>query len=153
MLSVIQLEMIEITFEFRCLNFFHFRSLKQVFLPFVKHLYSNWFFHLNYDFWFFLEQGQCEDRFPSTHLLIMIFFIFYFWFLDSDFWFLTSDFWFFLQQGQGEHRFPSTHYDIAMWDQGLRHGPAVYYHPNGGKEECTYVEGYENGPSTVHFAK
>lgn len=57
------------------------------------------------------------------------------------------------QQGQGEHRFPSGHYDIAMWDQGLRHGPAVYYHTNGGKEECTYVEGYENGPSTVHFAK
>jgi antitoxin component YwqK of YwqJK toxin-antitoxin module len=60
---------------------------------------------------------------------------------------------FVLQQGQGEHRFPSGHYDIAMWDQGLRHGPAVYYHPNGGKEECTYVEGYENGPSTVYFAK
>ena len=57
------------------------------------------------------------------------------------------------QQGQGEHRFPSGHYDIAMWDQGLRHGPAVYYHTNGGKEECTYVEGYENGPSTVYFAK
>ena len=58
-----------------------------------------------------------------------------------------------LQQGQGEHRFPSGDYDIAMWDQGLRHGPAVYYHSNGSKEECTYVEGYENGPSTVYFAK
>ena len=61
--------------------------------------------------------------------------------------------WFILQQGQGEHRFPSGDYDIAMWDQGLRHGPAVYYHSNGSKEECTYVEGYENGPSTVYFAK
>ena len=30
-----------------------------------------------------------------------------------------------------------------MWDQGLRHGPATYYHPNGNKDEATYVEGYE----------
>ena len=30
-----------------------------------------------------------------------------------------------------------------MWDQGLRHGPATYFHPNGNKEEATYVEGYE----------
>ena len=27
--------------------------------------------------------------------------------------------------------------------QGLRHGPATYFHPNGNKEEATYVEGYE----------
>ena len=27
--------------------------------------------------------------------------------------------------------------------QGLRHGPAIYNHPNGNKEEATYVEGYE----------
>ena len=39
--------------------------------------------------------------------------------------------------------FASGHYDVAMWDQGLRHGPATYFHPNGNKEEATYVEGYE----------
>ena len=27
--------------------------------------------------------------------------------------------------------------------KGLRHGPATYFHPNGNKEEATYVEGYE----------
>ena len=39
-----------------------------------------------------------------------------------------------------------------MWDQGLRHGPATYFHPNGNKEEATYVEGYEEGESTVFYA-
>ena len=58
-----------------------------------------------------------------------------------------------LQQGRGEHRWPSGHYDVGDWDQGLRHGPAVYFHPDGGREEATYVEGYEQGPSTVHFAR
>ena len=38
-----------------------------------------------------------------------------------------------LQTGQGEHRFPSGHYDVSGWDQGLRHGAATYFHPNGGK--------------------
>ena len=36
--------------------------------------------------------------------------------------------------------------------QGLRHGPAEYFHPNGSKEEATYDEGYETGPSVVLFA-
>ena len=31
----------------------------------------------------------------------------------------------------------------AKWNQGIRHGPATYFHPNGNKEEETYVEGYE----------
>ena len=57
------------------------------------------------------------------------------------------------QQGQGEHHWPSGHYDVGMWDQGLRHGPATYYHPNGSREEATYVEGYEEGPSIVYFAR
>ena len=39
-----------------------------------------------------------------------------------------------------------------MWDLGLRHGPATYFHPNGNKEEATYVEGYEEGESTVFYA-
>ena len=39
-----------------------------------------------------------------------------------------------------------------MWDQGLRHGPATYFHPNGNKEEATYVEGYEEGESTVYYS-
>ena len=59
-----------------------------------------------------------------------------------------------LQQGQGEHRWASSgHYDVCGWDQGLRHGNAVYYDDKGNQEEATYVEGYENGPSIVHFAK
>ena len=37
--------------------------------------------------------------------------------------------------------------------QGLRHGPATYFHPNGNKEEATYVEGYEEGESTVYYAR
>lgn len=37
--------------------------------------------------------------------------------------------------------------------QGLRHGPATYFHPSGSKEEATYEEGYENGPSVAHFAR
>ena len=57
------------------------------------------------------------------------------------------------QHGQGEHHWPSGHYDVAMWDQGLRHGPATYFHPSGSKEEATYVEGYEQGASVVHFAR
>ena len=38
--------------------------------------------------------------------------------------------------------------------QGLRHGPATYFHPNGNKEEATYVEGYEEVVSMtfVNFA-
>jgi len=44
-------------------------------------------------------------------------------------------------QGKGRHSFPSGHYDEAAWDQGLRHGPATYFHPNGNKEtkQATYV--------------
>ena len=38
-------------------------------------------------------------------------------------------------------------------EQGLRHGPATYFHPNGNKEEATYVEGYEEGESTVYYAR
>ena len=33
--------------------------------------------------------------------------------------------------------------------QGLRHGPATYFHPNGNKEEATYVEGYEEVISSL----
>ena len=36
--------------------------------------------------------------------------------------------------------------------KGLRHGPATYFHPSGSKEEATYDEGYESGPSVVLFA-
>jgi hypothetical protein len=44
-------------------------------------------------------------------------------------------------QGKGRHSFPSGHYDEAAWDQGLRHGPATYFHPNGNKEtkQATFV--------------
>ena len=43
---------------------------------------------------------------------------------------------------------------LDMYDeQGLRHGPATYFHPNGNKEEATYVEGYEEGESTVYYAR
>ena len=79
-----------------------------------------------------------------------------------------------LQQGNGEHRWPSGHYDVGGWDQvraervievlecllnvlvslqGLRHGELTYFRPDGSREEATYVEGYEQGPSTVHFAR
>ena len=57
------------------------------------------------------------------------------------------------QQGHGEHHWPSGHYDVGGWDQGLRHGPTTYFHANGSKEEATYIEGYENGPSTVEFVR
>ena len=43
----------------------------------------------------------------------------------------------------------SDYYDVAMWDQGIRHGEATYFHPNGNKEEATYVEGYEQVFSSV----
>ena len=40
-----------------------------------------------------------------------------------------------------------------MWDQGLRHGPATYYHPNGNKEEATYVEGYEEVKEKMYLRR
>ena len=44
--------------------------------------------------------------------------------------------------------------DLDNWEfQGLRHGFATYFHPNGNKEEATYVEGYEEGESTVYYAR
>ena len=45
-----------------------------------------------------------------------------------------------------------AHIDAVDLPQGLRHGPATYFHSNGSKEEATYDEGYETGPSVVLFA-
>jgi hypothetical protein len=45
-------------------------------------------------------------------------------------------------QGKGRHSFPSGHYDEAVWDQGLRHGPATYFHPNGNKAAPTITTTY-----------
>ena len=59
----------------KSLKFFHFISVKQVFVPFVKHSYS-------YSSWFFLSEFW------------ILIFDFDFWSLISDFWSLIPDLWF-----------------------------------------------------------
>ncbi len=44
-------------------------------------------------------------------------------------------------------------FSFPLLRQGLRHGELTYFRPDGSREEATYVEGYEQGPSTVHFAR